>query len=83
MILKYRVAPIRNMTVAKLGLQVAVFGVRLRELILDEHDIEIDRILNWTDSTTVLQWLHSTYKKQPVFVANRVAEILESSTNDH
>ena len=35
----------------------------------------------WTDSTTVLQWLHSL-EKQPVFVANRVAEILELTTAD-
>ena len=33
----------------------------------------------WTDSTTVLQWFHSIDKK-PVFVANRVAEILELTT---
>ena len=35
----------------------------------------------WTDSTTVLQWLHSL-EKQPVFVTNRVAEILELTTAD-
>ena len=81
-IVKCRVAPIRNMTVAKLEMQAAVFGVRLRELILEEHDIEVDRILHWTDSTTVLQWLHASNNKQPVFVANRVAEILENSTID-
>ena len=30
----------------------------------------------------MLQWLQGAHKKQPVFVANRVAEILESSTAD-
>ena len=45
---KCRVAPIRNMTVAKLEMQAAVFGVRLRELILEEHDIEVDQIVHWT-----------------------------------
>ena len=79
---KCRVAPIRNMTVAKLEMQAAVFGVRLRELISEEHDIEVDQIVHWTDSTTVLQWLHASNNKQPVFVANRVAEILENSTVD-
>ena len=79
---KCRVAPIRNMTVAKLEMQAAVFGVRLREHILEEHDNEVDQIAHWTDSTTVLQWLHASNNKQPVFVANRVAEILESSTID-
>ena len=79
---KCRVAPIRNMSVAKLEMQAAVFGVRLRELILEERDIEVDQIVPWTDSTTVLQWLHASNNKQPVFVANRVAEILENSTID-
>ena len=79
---KCRVAPIRNMIVAKLEMQAAVFGVRLIKLILDEHDIQIDQIVHWTDSTTIHQWLHSVDKKQQVFVANRVAEILEGSTID-
>ena len=79
---KCGVAPIRKMTVAKLEMQAAVFGVRLRELILEEYDNEEDQIVHWTDSTTVLQWLHASNNKQPVFVANRVAEILENSTID-
>ena len=36
----------------------------------------------WSDSTTVLQWLRNSDKKQPTFVANRVAEVLDSSTVD-
>ena len=63
-------------------MQAAVFGVSLRELILEEHDIEVDQIAHWTDSTTVLQWLHASNNKQPVFVANLVAEIFENSTID-
>ena len=35
----------------------------------------------WTDSTTVLQWLHSC-SKLPVFVGIRTGEILESTTTD-
>ena len=35
----------------------------------------------WTDCTTVLQWLRS-FGKQPIFVATRVLEILESTTID-
>ena len=37
----------------------------------------------WSDSTTNLQWLRNSDKQQPDFVANRVAEILDSSTVDH
>ena len=35
----------------------------------------------WTDSTTVLQWLHSC-SKLPVFGGNRTGEILESTSTD-
>ena len=48
------------MTVAKLEMQAAVFGARLRGLILGDNDTEVDRIVHWTDSTTVLQWLHAS-----------------------
>ena len=34
----------------------------------------------WTDSTTVLQWIRNNEKKRPIFVAERIAEILDSTT---
>ena len=74
------VAQIRNNTVTKIV--TAVFGVGLRDFILEEHDTELDRNVHWTDPTTVLQWLHASNNKQPVFVANSVAEIVENSTSD-
>ena len=76
---KCRVAPIRHMTIPKLELQAAVYGVLLRKQILNEHDVKIDKIFHWTDSSTVLHWLQAAHKKQPVFVANRAAEVLENS----
>ena len=33
----------------------------------------------WSDTTTVLQWLQSSHRKQQVFLVNRVAEILETT----
>ena len=75
---KYRVAPIRNMTIPKLELQDAVYGNCLRKQILNEHDVKIHKIFHWTDSSTVLQWLQAAHKKHQVFVANRAAEILEN-----
>ena len=79
---KCRVAPIRHMTIPKLELQAAVYGVLLRMQILSEHDVSIDKIYHWTDSSTVLQWLQAAHKKQHVFVANRAAKILENSSMD-
>ena len=72
----------KQQSIPRLELQAAIYGTRLKQLIVDEHDVEIERTFFWTDSTTVLQWLHAADKKQPVFVANRVAEILDTSTID-
>ena len=63
-------------------LQAALYETRLKQMIVDEHDIEIELIFFRTDLATLLQWLHGADKKQPVFVANRVSEILDSSTID-
>ena len=35
----------------------------------------------WTDSTIVLQWINST-SKHPIFIANRVSEILVNNSVD-
>ena len=78
--LAYVVGKCRVPSIARLELQAAMYGTRLKQLIVDEHDVEIEQTFFWTDSTTVLQWLHGADKNQPVFVANRVAEIPDSST---
>ena len=79
---KCRVAPIRHMTIPKLELQAAVYGVRLRKQILNELNVKIEKIYHWTESSTVLQWLQAAQKQQQVFVATRAAEILENSLMD-
>ena len=79
---KCRIAPMKQQTIPKLGLQTALYSVRLRQLIEKEHDIKMDSVTHWTDSMTVLRWLHAAHKKQQVFVANRVGEILDQSTVD-
>ena len=68
---KHRVAPIRHMRIPKLELQAAVYGVRLREQILNKDDVRIDKNYHWTGSSTELRWLQAANKKQQVFVANR------------
>ena len=72
---KCLVAPIRHMTIPKLELQAAVYGVRLRKQILNEPVVRIEKISHWTDSSIVLKCLQAAHKKQQVFVANRAAEI--------
>ena len=79
---KTRVAPMKHHTIPILALMAAVTANRIKDLILKEHRISFASINLWSDSTTVLQWLRNSHKKQPTFVANRVAEILDSSTVD-
>ena len=79
---KARVAPMKALTIPKLELQAALLTATLRNNDIQQAlTLEIEKTFMWTDSTTVLQWLHSL-EKQPVFVANRVAEILELTTVD-
>ena len=76
---KCRVAPMRHFSIPRLELQAAVMAVRLKEQIVKEHESKIHSPNFWTDSTTVLQWIHSSHWKQKVIVANRVAEILDTT----
>ena len=77
---KCRIAPIKQQTIPKLELQAALYSVRLRQLITEDHDIQIQTVTHWTDSMTALQWLPSAHKSQQVFVANRVGKKLDQST---
>ena len=79
---KSRIAPMKQLSVPRLELQAAMYGVRLRKLICSEHDLKFESIYHWTDSETVLQWLKNAHQKQVVFVSNRVSEILEGTTID-
>ena len=76
---KARVAPLKQHTITKLELQATVFGARLAKFIRREQRIDINSTLMWTDSTTALQWIQGSDKRQQIFVAQRVAEILEST----
>ena len=69
----------RHLSKPRLELQAAVVAVRLKEQIVKEHEMKINSYSFWSDSTTVLQWIHSSHRKQQVFVANRVAEILDTT----
>ena len=62
----------------KLELEAAVSGVRILSTIMKELSLRITRSTLWTDSQVVLNWL-STTKKQLVFVANRLKEVLAST----
>ena len=78
---KARVALMKALTIPKLELQVSLLAARLRKEVEKALSLEISKTFMWSDSTTVLQWINSLDKQQ-VFVANRVAEILDLTTTD-
>ena len=75
---KCELDPFNQISIPKLELEAAVIGVRLLSTIMKESSFHITRSTLWTDNQVVLDWL-STNKKQPVFVANRLREILAST----
>ena len=66
---KARVAPLKQHTTTKLELQAAVFVARLAKFIRREQRIDINSTHMWTDSTTALQWIQGSDKRQQIFVA--------------
>ncbi|XP_052901590.1 uncharacterized protein LOC128309263, partial [Anopheles moucheti] len=79
---KARVAPLKYLSVPKLELQAAVMGCRLATAIAGAHRQTIHRYCFWTDSTDVVDWLNADHRKYSVFVAHRIAEVLETTSTD-
>ena len=78
---KARVAPMIPLTIPKLELQAVLSSGQLRHEIQLALTIPVEWTFMWTYITTVLQWLQTT-DRLSVFVANRVAKILELTTTD-
>ena len=69
----------KALTTPKLELQAPLLAARLRKEVEKALTLEINKTFLWSDSTTVFQWIHSL-GKQPDFIANRVAGILDLTT---
>ena len=78
---KAQVVPMKVMTVRKLELQAALLAVRLKREFTQALTVTVNQVFMWTDGTTALQWINSN-EKHPIFVANRVREILEYTSVD-
>ena len=67
------------MSILRSELQAAVMAVRLKEQIVKELEQPIPTFRYWSNLSTIIQWINSSHRKQQVFVANRIAEILDTT----
>ena len=80
---KARLAPIHEITIPRLELSAAVISVKLNQIIREELEIKIDRVGNWTDSTTVLKCLNNGTKRFHTFESNRLTTIRSLSSTSY
>ena len=71
---KTRVAPLKQLTLPRLELMVALIATRLTLFAVTHIPLQDPPIFIWSDSQIVLHWVNST-KRLPTFVRNRVTEI--------
>ncbi|XP_074648976.1 uncharacterized protein LOC141904297 [Tubulanus polymorphus] len=73
---KTRVAPVKELTIPQLELLAALTAARLITYVYRAlaSKINISKTILWSDNQIVLHWIHSD-KKLPVFVSNSVTQI--------
>lgn len=79
---KARVAPIKPTTIPRLELQAAVTSARQGRILTRELDIAMDAEFYWTDSMITLGYIQNDSRRFKAYVANRVAEIQETTNKD-
>ena len=78
---KSRLSPLKSCSIPRLELQAAVLGVRLERDTSQALNIDLSESYYWTDSTVVLAYIKNESRRFHVFVANRVAEIHQSTNS--
>ena len=82
LLVKSRRALVKTVSLPRLELNAAVIGVRIAQVIKKEMSLPLSIFKYWTDSTLTLQYITDKSHRFKVYVANRVAEILEYTDTD-
>lgn len=67
------------MSIPRLDLQAGVLGTRLSRSIKTSQRLDIEKVVYWSDSKTVMGWINSEARRYHQFFAFRIGEFLESS----
>ena len=78
---KSRVAPLKFVSIPRLELTAAALSVKISKMLKKELDIHVDDEIFWTDSKVVLGYINSDARRFKVFVANRVQQIRDHTSN--
>ena len=76
---KARVAPLKQLTIPRMELTAAVVAAKVDSQLRSDLSIALEESMFWTDSTSVLCYIKNEQARFNLFVANRVAAILERS----
>ena len=77
---KSRVAPLKQVSIPRMELTAASVAVKIDQVI--KRELPVKRTYFWTDSQTVLRYIHNTTARFQTFVANRLAVIQDGSSPD-
>ncbi len=80
---KTRVAPIKHVTIPRLELNGALILAQLLSHCKEALEIPLSSVYAWTDSTIVLAWIRGSPRRFKVYVANRVAQIMDLIPASH
>ncbi|XP_064646208.1 uncharacterized protein LOC135499393 [Lineus longissimus] len=77
---KFKVVPLKNVSILRLELMAAVVGVRVAEVIARSIECPVSECISLTDSMDVVCWVHGKSHNYKPFVANRIAELHEKTS---
>ncbi|XP_053375012.1 uncharacterized protein LOC128547190 [Mercenaria mercenaria] len=79
---KSKVAPRSGHTIPRLELCAAVMAVEIAETVYEQLGFPIEEMKFYTDSRVVLGYLNNKVRRFYIYVQNRIARILKSTTRE-